>query len=181
MIAADFERKGGRLAVEAVTESRREGADLKIKFIGARPPRDVMNLPFVEWCGWLNLSKAEDRRQFNHIISSAGAQVLFSRADLTPLAIPEAASYSKGTIATSVGGIPEMIRDGQTGWLVPPTATAKEIGTALARLFRNPEQLASVGRAAQKFCRENWSWCAVADVGELLLSGQNIADRCHVA
>jgi glycosyltransferase involved in cell wall biosynthesis len=162
MIAADFARKGGRLAVDAVEAARKSGTELTIKFIGAQPPPEVLALPFVEWCGWLDLRQDADRQRFAAVLSRAGAQILLSRSDLTPLVIPEAASYGKATLAAAVGGIPEMIRNDESGWLVRPEATVAEIGGRIAEIFNEPDRLAKAGAAAKKFCAENWSWEAVS-------------------
>lgn len=162
MIAGDFERKGGRLATESVSAARELGADVTIKFIGAKPPADVLARPYVEWCGWLDLRKDQDRRRFAEVLSRAGAQVLLSRSDLTPLVVPEVASYGKATLAAAVGGIPEMIEDGKTGWLMSPKASPAEIGSCIAKCFKEPNSLVHAGAAAKTFCAENWSWKATA-------------------
>jgi glycosyltransferase involved in cell wall biosynthesis len=162
MITADFQRKRGRLAVDAVTEARKQGMDVGIKFIGAKPPADVLALPFVEWCGWLDLKRTDDRGRFAEVMSRAGAQILLSRADLTPLVIPEAARYGKATLATAVGGIPEMIRDGETGWLVRPDSLLAEIGERVVSVFSEKGALLRAGTAARSFCTSRWSWEAVA-------------------
>ena len=174
MIAGDFERKGGRLAVDAVAEARRRGADLGVKFIGAKPPDDVMALPFVEWCGWLDLRKEADSKRFADLISRAGAHILLSRADLTPLAIPEAAVYSKATIAAAVGGIPEMIENGKTGWLVDPAAQEGDIGKLLAEIFADTVLLEKAGCAASCFGREAWNWSAVAEKATATLCQETV-------
>lgn len=163
MIAGDFERKGGRLAVDSVAAARKLGAEVDIKFIGAKPPPDVLALPFVEWCGWLDLQQDAARRRFAEVLSRAGAQTLLSRSDLTPLVIPEAASYGKATLASAVGGIPEMIRDGVTGWLIRPEATPAEIGGHIAQILNTPAKLAQIGSAARSFCAAHWSWNSVGD------------------
>jgi glycosyltransferase involved in cell wall biosynthesis len=162
MVAGDFERKGGRLAVEAVASARTLGMDVNLKFIGAKPPPDILTNPFVEWCGWLDLQKDADQQRFAKVLSRAGAQILLSRSDLTPLVIPEAASYGKATIATAVGGIPEMIMDHETGWLIRPEATPAEIGSLIADVFKRSECLAQTGVAARSFCAKHWSWAATA-------------------
>jgi glycosyltransferase involved in cell wall biosynthesis len=163
MIAGDFERKGGRLAVEAVVAARKLGVDVSIKFIGAKPPPDVLALPFVEWCGWLDLQQDADRRRFAEVLSRAGAQILLSRSDLTPLVIPEAASYGKATLAAAVGGIPEMILDAETGWLIRPDASPTEIGKRIADIFKEHARLAQAGETARSFCAAYWSWNSVGD------------------
>jgi glycosyltransferase involved in cell wall biosynthesis len=173
MIGADFGRKGGRLAVESVAEARKLGAEIVIKFIGAEPPADVLAFPFVEWCGWLDMQKESDRGRFADVMSKAGAQILLSRNDLTPLAIAEAAVYSKATIASSVGGIPEMIRDGETGWLVRPEAKPPGIGELIAKIFKDQSQLVKNGCAARSFCAEHWSWQGVGNRCIATMAKQN--------
>lgn len=163
MIAGDFERKGGRLAVESVAAARKLGADVSIKFIGAQPPPDVLALSFVEWCGWLNLTNEADRQRFSDVLSRAGAQILLSRSDLTPLVIPEVATYGKATLAAAVGGIPEMIQEGKTGWLVQPGASSTEIGSLISKIFRNPCQLKECGVSASQYLKQIWSWESVAN------------------
>jgi glycosyltransferase involved in cell wall biosynthesis len=164
MIAGDFERKGGRLAVDSVAAARKAGADVNLKFIGAKPPEEVLGLPFVEWCGWLNPQKEPDRTRFAEILSRAGTQILLSRSDLTPLVIPEAASYSKATLATAVGGIPEMIQPGKTGWLTASKNDPEVIGRQIADIFKTPNLVAETGARAKDHCARHWSWEAVGGV-----------------
>ncbi len=167
MIAGDFGRKGGQLAVESVAVARKSGVDVNLKFIGAQPPAEVLALPFVEWCGWLNPQQEPDRTRFAEILSRAGAQILLSRSDLTPLVIPEVASYAKATVATAVGGIPEMIQPGKTGWLVDAKQGPEVIGRQIADIFKTRNLLAEAGARAKIHCAKHWSWPAV---GELCIS-----------
>jgi glycosyltransferase involved in cell wall biosynthesis len=164
MIAGDFERKGGRLAVESVAAAQKLGVEVNLKFIGAKPPPDVLELPFVEWCGWLNPQKEPDRARFAEILSCAGAQILLSRSDLTPLVIPEAATYSKATLATAVGGIPEMIQQGKTGWLVASNSDPEVIGGQIADIFKTQNLLAETGAGAKTYCLHRWSWPMVGEM-----------------
>ena len=97
-------------------------------------------------------------------MSRAGAQILLSRHDLTPLAIAEAAVYAKATIATMVGGIPEMILDGKTGWLIRPEAKPAEIGEIIAKIFKEQNSLVrNGGEARSDSVPEQWNWQAVGE------------------
>lgn len=162
MIAADFERKGGELAVAAVEEANRSGAGLTLRIIGEKPPEGVLAAGFVEWCGWLDLRNPADRGKFAEVLSSAGLHLLLSRNDLSPLAIPEASMHGVATLATEVGAMGEMIRDGETGWVVRREAGAEEIGELLRGIFAKPERLRAAGEAARELQREVWNWDAVA-------------------
>jgi glycosyltransferase involved in cell wall biosynthesis len=76
----------------------------------------------------------------------------------------QAMACGKPVIATTMGGIPEVVLDGETGLLVPP-GDAASLAESLARLFADPslrEQLGAAGRkravncySAESVAREN--------------------------
>ncbi len=77
--------------------------------VAARGLAGVVELP-----GWV--SGAEKQQ----LLTSASCLALPSHAEGLPLAVLEALLYGLPVVATSVGGIPEAVRDGEEGLLVPP-------------------------------------------------------------
>ncbi len=73
--------------------------------------------------------------------------VLPSRAENFPIALLEAMSWALPSVATSVGGIPEMIEPGGSGLLVPPN-DVDALAAALVDLISNPEWAYEMGAAA---------------------------------
>ncbi|MEO5679964.1 MAG: glycosyltransferase [Acidimicrobiales bacterium] len=74
---------------------------------------------------------------------------LTSRNEGTPVALIEALAAGRPVVATSVGGVPFVVRDGITGWLVPPgdpAAVADALHAALADPAAANER-AAAGRA----------------------------------
>jgi glycosyltransferase involved in cell wall biosynthesis len=68
----------------------------------------------------------------------------------------EAQAMGTPVIASALGGSLETVKDGVTGWLVPPddaTALAKAIDTAL----ENPKRLATMGKAARAWVMANFT------------------------
>jgi len=66
------------------------------------------------------------------------------------LSVLEALSMERPVIASASGGIPEIVRDGVTGWLVSePTAAA--FAEALARARQNRHALSAMGAEARRF------------------------------
>jgi glycosyltransferase involved in cell wall biosynthesis len=161
-VLADFARKQGRFAFECVAAARSRGIAVRLKFIGDKPPRDILNADFVEYAGWLDLDREPDRDRFRTELSCCLALMLPSRADLTPHVIPEASLYSKATIAAAVGGIPEMIRDGETGLLFSPEEGPEQVAERLGRFFRDRSRLREMGSAAHQWYQESWNWPKVA-------------------
>jgi glycosyltransferase involved in cell wall biosynthesis len=65
-------------------------------------------------------------------------------------------------IATPIGGIGEIVRHGETGWLVPPN-DASALMEALRHLRANPSLRRQLGEAAQTFVREHHSVSALIE------------------
>jgi starch synthase len=74
----------------------------------------------------------------------------------------EAMACGTPVVATRVGGIPEVVVDGETGWLVPPAdpgALAGAIGQALA----DPQRAAGFGQAGRRRVEDRFSWDRIAE------------------
>jgi glycosyltransferase involved in cell wall biosynthesis len=74
----------------------------------------------------------------------------------TPNAILEGMAAGLPVIATPVGGIGEIVRHGETGWLVPPN-DASALAEVLRHLRADPSLQRQLGEAAQTFVREHHS------------------------
>jgi len=72
----------------------------------------------------------------------------------TPNAILEAMAAGLPVIATPVGGIPEVVRDGENGLLVPPN-DHKALAEAILKLRQNEALRVELGKQAQKWVREH--------------------------
>jgi glycosyltransferase involved in cell wall biosynthesis len=80
----------------------------------------------------------------------------------TPNAILEGMAAGLPVIATPVGGIGEIVRHGETGWLVPPN-DASALAEALRHLRADPSLRRQLGEAAQTFVREHHSVSALIE------------------
>ena len=81
--------------------------------------------------------------------------------------ILEGMLLGKPVVATAAGGVPELIEDGRTGWLVPPGDVAALTG-CLRRLLAAPEEGRAVGARAQAWAREQFSLARqVAEMSEI--------------
>ncbi len=103
-------------------------------------------------------------------VPSSEAQYFFCAADAvvfpyveisTSAVVPMAYHYGRAVIATSVGGLPEMVKEGQTGFLVPP-CTEQPLAEAICRGLRNPSMLAEMGARGREWFESEHSWSEVA-------------------
>jgi len=82
-----------------------------------------------------------------------------SRREGVGLAAREAMAHGRAVVATAVGGLPDAIRDGETGLLVPPRDPAA-LRTAIVRLLGDAELRARLGAASRAHAERELSWSA---------------------
>ncbi len=84
-----------------------------------------------------------------------------SLTDGMPLTILEAMACGIPTVASRVGGTPEIIRNGDTGFLVEPRGQ-DELVSQISRLVGNPTLRVEMGNRARKFVEKHHNWSHVA-------------------
>jgi len=97
-----------------------------------------------------------------HIYNSiADIVIIPSLMEAVSLSALEAMACGKVVIGTNVGGFPQIIKNGETGILVPP-ANEKALANAIYKLLNNAELCNEIGKKARKLVQEKYSWKQVA-------------------
>jgi glycosyltransferase involved in cell wall biosynthesis len=97
----------------------------------------------IEITGWISGKQVRDE------MLSAQALVLPSFAEGLPVVIMEAMALRRPVIATFVAGIPELVRSGENGWLVPAGDVAALVDAIRTCLEAPVEMLSRMGEAAR--------------------------------
>jgi colanic acid/amylovoran biosynthesis glycosyltransferase len=140
-VARLSEQKGQLLLVEAAAMLRREGRTFELVLVGDGPLRKVLEQRIaqeglascIQLMGWANgdAVKAELLR--------ARALVLPSFAEGLPVVIMEALACGRPVISTYIAGIPELVENGKTGWLVP-AGSAEAVAQAMREALDAPAE-----------------------------------------
>ena len=113
--------------------------------------------PNFKWLG--NLDYPDKVRQF---LTEIDIYALISGMDMSPLTLQEAQLMEKPVIATNIGGIPELIKDGETGFLVEK-GNSEELIEKILFLINNREKAIQMGQKGRKFIENNFSWEKVGE------------------
>ena len=82
------------------------------------------------------------------------------------MVVLEAMASARPVVATAVGAVPEMVADGETGFVVPPGDHAALAGAMERMMGLAPEERRAMGEAGRRAVRERHSVESVVDAWE---------------
>ena len=91
------------------------------------------------------------------IIKSSSVVVVPSRMESLPTTVKEAFYLNVPVIATNVGGIPELIKNNETGIIVPPENPSK-LAQAVNELLSDKEKAEKLAANGNTFVKNNMTW-----------------------
>jgi glycosyltransferase involved in cell wall biosynthesis len=148
MPARLHEEKGHRFLLEALPAVIERCGPLTLLLAGDGPHRAAIEGEVRRWRLEERVRFLGRRDDMPVLFAVASVVVLPSLAESFGLVVIEAMGLGKPVVAARTGGIPELIADGRTGWLVPP-ADADALASALVQVLQHPDAAASVARAGR--------------------------------
>ena len=143
--------KGHHILLEAVRLVRDRGIPLQVMLIGGGPELASLQRYVIEQglADTVSFTRALSHQQALSHLRRADLFALASFAEGIPVALMEAMSLGIPCISTTIAGIPELIRSGVDGLLVPP-ANAQAFAVALESLLLDAGLRKSLGAAARQ-------------------------------
>jgi glycosyltransferase involved in cell wall biosynthesis len=123
--------------------------DARLRMVGDGRHRDVAETLVTELPGQVTWEPRLETADVVKAFDESWLLLLASRSEGTPRVVLEALCRGRAVVGARAGGIPDVVRDGETGLLVDPDSAA-EIADALVRLLSDrgvAERLGSGGRA----------------------------------
>jgi len=166
-VASLVERKGHCYLFEALAKASKRFPHAKLLVAGEGPLEErLKNLAKT-----LGLEKQIIFLGFRHdiaeILSALDVFVLASVKEGLGVSLLEAGSYGVPIVATNVGGIPEIVKDGVTGFLVPPR-DSKALTEKIVYMLAHRPEANIMGQQAKEWVRSNFSVEQMADSYVLL-------------
>ena len=147
--------KGHIYLIRACAELKRRGIPFQCRIVGGGDLQPMLEQAIREHGleGSIRLLGARTQNEVSRLLRTANCYVQPSVITSTgkmegiPVALMEAMMCRVPVIATSISGVPELVRPGETGWLVPPEDVGA-LAEALGEIYKDPaeaEQRAGLG------------------------------------
>lgn len=149
-------RKGFDVLVAAAQLAR-----LPLRVVLAGAGREQAALARQAEAAGVDLARVGFREAVGPLLAAADVVAVPSRAEGLGVTALEAMAAERAVVASRVGGLAEVVRDGETGLLVPPEDPAA-LADALSRLAGDAALRARLGAAAAAAVRARYSLDAMA-------------------
>ncbi len=152
-------RKGLHFLVDIAGKILKEHASTKFLIVGKGPLKDQF-VNAINKRGFWNSFLFVDSLNEDMLAAAYNAADVFVLPSLQEgqgIVLLEAEASGKPVVAFNVGGVPEAMRDGETGFLAELGDTDK-FANAVAKLLSDVELREKMGEDARKFVVENFTW-----------------------
>jgi glycosyltransferase involved in cell wall biosynthesis len=152
--------KGLQHLIDAFAMLKSQNPGLRVEIAGEGSQRESLKCMAqqhelskqITFLGWKN--------NLPSTLASWSIFVLPSLDEGFGVAVLEAMAAGLPVVATAVGGLPELVQDGRTGFLVPAAAPA-DLARRIQTLLDSPDLRKEMGRAGRRRAQENFSVAAM--------------------
>lgn len=140
--------KGPEVFLRAALLANTRLPDAHFVFVGDGPlaPQIKQSISTMRLEGRVHLAGL--RRDIANVLNDVDVLVSSSHSEAMPLAVMEAMASGVPVVATRVGGLPDMIDQGESGWLVAPN-DFDDIAARLCHILSTPGELERMSQAAR--------------------------------
>jgi glycosyltransferase involved in cell wall biosynthesis len=158
LVGVDWHRKGVDIAVDTVKALSAAGLDCRLTIVGCSPPAGRSLPACVEVIPFISKVTIEDRRRLNELYARSHFFIMPTRAEAFGIVFAEASTFGVPCLATAVGGLPSVIKDGVNGHLFPLDATGEDYADWILNLIKNPARYLELASRAAEHAAAHLTW-----------------------
>jgi len=131
--------------------------EITFYWVGDGPYREKITSALNKFENFVWLGSMDYPDQVRNFLDEIDVYCLISGIDMSPLTLQEAQLMKKPVLATNVGGIPELMKDKKTGFLIEK-GDYNEWINKISFLLNDEKKTNEMGSDGRKFVEENFSW-----------------------
>ncbi len=152
----DWVRKGGEIVLEAACRLHDQGIPVELSIVGCTPPLDLPD--YINVFGYLSKATEAGRRKLDQLYRESHFLVVPSRAESYGLVFTEASAFGVPSLATRVGGIPEIIQDGKNGQTFPLDSPGSVYAEYISNYWSRPDQYEDLALSTFREYQARLNW-----------------------
>jgi len=172
-----WERKGGEIAYETLLKLEEMGIVAELIICGTTPPGELAHermsvIPFLD--------KNDERqsKEIEKLYMMSDFLLLPTRADCTPFVFNEANAFGLPIITADTGGVPDIVSNGENGYVLPYSAGGSEYAQIIAEIYQDEQRYTALVQSSRAAFENRLNWDtwgrAVKDVLLKLISPREV-------
>jgi glycosyltransferase involved in cell wall biosynthesis len=139
LVGVGWEEKGGAIALDALIELESMGIEAQLIICGSTPPgrfshERMVVIPFLD--------KRDDRQRakLEELYATSDFLLLPTRREAFGHVFCEASAFGLPSITSNTGAVPEVVRHGENGYVLPYDAAGSEYARIIADVYRDEKR-----------------------------------------
>ncbi len=145
-VGREFDRKGGWIAVETAAALQTLGIPTTLHVVGCSPEGLP---PWVEIYGLLRKDRKDELDRLHALYAESDFFIMPTQAEAQGIVFIEAAAYGLPVVATDVGGVSAVVKNGDWGLLLATNAPGEQFASWIAGLFRDRARYVATAHRAR--------------------------------
>ncbi len=158
-VGKDFERKGGKVVLEAFQKIKKSVKDVKLIILGA--DIEVAD-PAVEVYGFVDKNTQGGEELINEIYQRASVFVMPSFFEPFGIVFCEAMFHKLPCVGSNICAMPEIVKDGESGFLIEP-GNSTQLAEKVIEILLDKKLAHDLGHKGYEIAHDRFTWDRVAD------------------
>lgn len=166
-IGVDWERKGGRFAVEVAMKLNQLGLKTMLSIVGCRPDVEGELSDYIKIYGYIK--KNSKKSQLDNLLAESHFLILPTKMDCTPVVFSEANSFGVPCLSSNTGGINSIIKDGINGKVFLKNAKVEDYCYYIIEQFGHYSNYKKMAIRSFFEYKERLNWTASGNIVKKIL------------
>ncbi len=175
-VGVDWQRKGGDIAYETLLKLHEMGIEAELTVCGCVPPTNITH-PRLTVIPFLDKNDERQVHEIEKLYAMSDFLIVPTRIEAFGVVFCEAGAFGLPVITTHTGGVPEVVIDGENGFLLPLNARGEAYAEVIAKIYRDDQRYAQMVRSSRAAFDERLNWdawgMAVKDILNEILAAKN--------
>jgi glycosyltransferase involved in cell wall biosynthesis len=156
-VGVDWQRKGGEIAFETLLALEKRGILAELVICGCVPPKQFVHqrmnvIPF------LDKNDPKQYKELEQLYLESDFFLLPTRNECYGIVFCEASAYGLPAITTYTGGVPEVVKDGENGYILSLEARGDAYADVISSVYLDEQQYAKLVKTSRAAYDQRLNW-----------------------